>query len=345
MMRKTARIYYFSGTGNSFRVANWAKETIEAEGWDASIQPMDNPRSVPASLDLLGLVFPTHGFTAPWHVIYFALRLPRLTGTPVFVTPTRAGIKIGVYLPGMEGTAGYLLALILARKGCRIRGSIGIDMPSNWLSLHWGLNKANAAGIIDRAQPKTVGFVQKIMQGRRVFGGIIPLILGLLLAPISFLYLIKGRFFLAKLFFASYKCNGCGLCAEMCPTGSVTMKGGRPYWSLTCESCMRCMGFCPQQAVEASQPLAVMLSFIAGIPAGFYLLQSAGSLLPQADVLNVSWFKPVVNYLYFLISISVTYVIFDRLIKIPLINKLFTWTTFTHIYRRYHEPSTRVKDL
>jgi hypothetical protein len=34
-----------------------------------------------------------------------------------------------------------------------------------------------------------------------------------------------------------------------------------------------------------------------------------------------------------------------RLIRIPPINRLFTYTTLTHYYRRYREPETRLKDL
>ncbi|MBW1815229.1 MAG: hypothetical protein JRJ39_16720 [Deltaproteobacteria bacterium] len=54
---------------------------------------------------LLGLVFPTHGFTAPWHMIKFTCRLPRVKKTSAFCTATRAGLKIGkVFTPGISGT-------------------------------------------------------------------------------------------------------------------------------------------------------------------------------------------------------------------------------------------------
>lgn len=40
-----------------------------------------------------------------------------------------------------------------------------------------------------------------------------------------------------------------------------------------------------------------------------------------------------------------SYYIFYWLMKIKPINALFTYTTFTHIYPRYHEPDTKLKDL
>lgn len=62
----------------------------------------------------MGLFLPTQGFTAPWVMIRFALSLPAGEGTNAFVSVTRGGTKIGNSpMPGFEGTAGYLLALIL----------------------------------------------------------------------------------------------------------------------------------------------------------------------------------------------------------------------------------------
>lgn len=81
------------------------------------------------SSDLLGVVFPTHGLTAPWHVIRYALQLPAGKGKHAFVVATRAGTRIAsVPLPGLEGTAGYLIALILVLRGYIVRGVMGLDI-------------------------------------------------------------------------------------------------------------------------------------------------------------------------------------------------------------------------
>ncbi len=146
-MYKKSTIYYFTGTGNSYRVASWMGETATTQGINSCVASISGARPAEeienGSENLLGLVFPTHGFTAPWHVIHFALRLPRRRGTHAFVTPTRAGTKIIGFLPGMEGTAGYLIALILLLKGYILQGVQAVDMPSNWMALHWGLQLAH----------------------------------------------------------------------------------------------------------------------------------------------------------------------------------------------------------
>lgn len=351
-MYKKATIYYFTGTGNSYRAASWMKEITDTRGLHSHIAPIGSARPAEEIEEgpeaLLGLVYPTHGFTAPWPIIYFALKLPRRRGTHAFLNPTRAGTKIIGFLPGLEGTAGYLIALILFFKGYRIRGMQAIDMPSNWMALHWGLHPANVSTIIERARIKTTAWFEKLLSGKLMLGGFIPLLFGLALIPVSFGYLIYGRFYLAKIFFASEKCNGCGLCVEYCPTKSLTLRGKqkkRPYWSYYCESCMRCMGFCPKQAVEASQPLAVLLGYLTAVPVSFYLLKWFTSLVPGINQVINYWPETFINYAYFLLSVYLVYRLFNWLIRFPLINKIFTYTTLTHYYRRYHEPGTRLRDL
>jgi Pyruvate/2-oxoacid:ferredoxin oxidoreductase delta subunit len=297
--------------------------------------------------DLVGLVYPTHGFTAPWQVIRHTLRLPRGKGRPAFVVATRAGTRIAsLSFPGLEGTAGYLVALLLMLKGYIIRGVMGLDMPSNWMSLHWGLNPANSRFIIERAKIKTDFFVERIWEGNRVFRGIFSVFLGLLLSPFSLAYLVIGRFFLAKLFFASENCTGCGICAESCPLEAIKMRGSkkpRPYWTFSCESCMRCMGYCPNKAVEASHSLAVFFYFLTMLPVSYYVLNELNKLMPVGQ--DHFLLNSLIDYCGTLLIIFAVYFLFYWLIKIPLLNKLFTYTTLTHLYRRYHEPDTRLKDI
>ena len=47
----------------------------------------------------------------------------------------------------------------------------------------------------------------------------------------------------------------------------------------------------------------------------------------------------------FLFSIFLAYWLLTHLIHVPLINKAFTCTTLTHLYRRYHEPDTALRDI
>ncbi len=346
--KSNAVIYFYSGTGNSFRVAEWMVETIQEAGNNVQIVPFNH-----ANLDeeisqgtLLGITTPTHGFTAPWSMIKFSLRFPRGKGQKVFIAATRAGIRVlNFTMPGMMGSAAYLLALILTLKGYQVKGVRGLDMPSNWLALHPGLPPQHVAIISNETEKTTKQWMSEILSGKTSLHGWLELTLGILLFPLSMGYLIMGRLFLSKLFFASEKCTGCGQCAANCPVKAITMKNERPYWTFSCESCMRCMGYCPTQAIEASHPLAVFVFWIFTLPAAMWGKQQLVQALSRASAMQAKWWSLPVEYAFKLAVIAALYEIFQQLARNRFLNRLFSLATLTHYYRRYHQPAVHLARL
>jgi len=344
------QLFFMSGTGNSYRNTKWIEAEALKRGLDAGINlvPTTHPASVAVEREILfGFVMPTHGFTAPWPMIKFVLGLPRGRGSPAFAIVGRGGSKVGnTYIPGLEGTACYLMALLLMLKGFSVRGVLAVDMPANWIVAYPAPSPEKAAGIMDRARARTLAFFAKILEGKRSFGGWIGLLLGFLLVPISIAYLLVGRFFLAKLFFANNACNGCGLCAGNCSYGGIRMKGREkpwPYWTYNCESCMRCMAYCPEKAIEAGHSWAVILYYVSSTSVSVYLLNL---LVPYTgEIVMNPWLALPLEYAYLLASILAAYWLFSLLLRVAFINDIFTHTTFTHVFRRYHEPETKARDL
>jgi ferredoxin len=346
-------IYYLSGTGNSYRVATWQYEAERMNGINTQLIPIQssNPKVEigigPESL--VTFVYPTHGFTTPWLMLRSVFRLPTHSGAHAVVVATRAGTKFRkLFFPGLEGTAAYLIALILALKGYSMRGVMGLDMPSNWTALHPGFSPTDAQAIIDRSKPKAFNFINNILLGKRQLQGLFPLLLGMALLPVSLGYLLIGRFFLSKLFFATSQCNGCGLCAQNCPVQAIILSGKktpRPYWTFACESCMRCMNFCPTHAIEASHLLALAMFEITSIPVWMIALNWLAKQSPILTNINGAIPQFILQYLYILASIALTYAIFSQLIRLPAVNKFFTFATLTHYYRRYREPGTKLSDM
>jgi Pyruvate/2-oxoacid:ferredoxin oxidoreductase delta subunit len=198
---------------------------------------------------------------------------------------------------------------------------------------------------------KTRAFGAKVLECRRVWltpNNVYELIFGLLLAPISLAYLVVGRFFLAKLFFANNRCDGCGLCAKGCPVRAINMWGHeqpRPFWSHRCESCMRCAAFCPHNAIEAGHSWGVALYFLSTAPVAYYLFLWLGALAPALRGLNETWVGTTANLLYWYPAIFLPYYGLHLLLRIPAVNWLFTHTTLTHYWGRYREPEVRLGQL
>lgn len=266
----SALLLVHTGTGNSLRVARWLAGLLRTDGREEMVTEVAAGQDVPSPPagdgDLLVLVFPTHGFTMPWHALRHALALPRGRGAAL-VLAVRGGTRLGRWLlPGAEGTAGVLAAAILAAKGWRVRGWRGIDMPVNWTQVHSALGERSVALIGERARAQLADVAARLRAGRAVLGvgTLLQTALGVLLAPLSLAYLLAGRQLLARLFVASPACNGCGTCRAGCPHGAIAWFRRRPYWTHRCESCMRCMALCPQRAVQATQALGAVYALLGG---------------------------------------------------------------------------------
>ena len=119
----------------------------------------------------------------------------------------------------------------------------------------------------------------------------------------------------------------------------------RPYWTYSCESCMRCMNACPVRAVEASHPFAVLSYFIATIPAWIMLINWMTKQWPALAAMDNFAVRAVLKYCYILASTALAYGIFIMLARVPLLARLFAITTPTYYYRRYHAPDTNLADL
>lgn len=358
---KDAIFYVMSGTGNTHRLARQIKSIARPYVQDLKIVMIDNREAVfetTVSRDsLVGVLFPAHGFMPPWSMLKFLLSMQRQNGVAALCAATRGGLRAGrLTIPGVAGLATFLAAVLMLLKGYRPRALFSLDMPSNFINLHWGLHPKNIATISERTQQKLTHLVPRIMRGQRVFwtrNNICEAFWGLLvlwlfpLFPIA--YLLIGKLYMAKLMFSNNRCVGCGRCARFCPNQAIEMrstgKTKRPYWTYHCEVCLRCMGYCSKKAVEAGHSWAVVLYFLGSVPVISYWLHRLRNTYfdpPQAG----HWlaYAPL-DYIDFITALLLSYWAFWYLMRIPMFNTLFTYTTLTHYFRRYHQPETKLRHL
>lgn len=341
----TLYIYCFSGTGNALASSLWIADEAEKRGLRSCVQQIDrvNDIKMPSTDEnpLIGFSFPTHGFNAAPIMLRFVAGFPPGLGKEVFVLNTRAGMKLyKLFLPGLSGMALVVPALILWLKGYKCIGFRPVDLPSNWIPLHPGLKKKVINSIFIRCERIVRNFAAKILSGKIVLRGLFSLPVDILISPVSLGYYIGGRFFLSKTFFATDKCNDCGLCIKECPTRSIKYVSSRLYWKLTCESCMRCLNHCPQKAIGAAHGMAAgFLILISAVSARFILLAAEAFGITSG---SMGWkiTSQVMNIMLTVFIPWILYRIIHYAMGIKPVRLLVRFTSLTTIpfWRRYKSP-------
>jgi Pyruvate/2-oxoacid:ferredoxin oxidoreductase delta subunit len=238
-------IYWFSGTGNSLAVA---KELAKQCG-DAQLIPVsqglpalspvegDNP---PPTAERIGLVFPVYGWGPPALVARFVEKLNVMPSAYIFSIITYAGS------PG--GTLSVLRRM-LQKRGLDLAAGWGVKMPENYPPLG-GAPAPEKQQTVNVAAAERINKIAAELQqsphGRHEKTKTVWKIVSRMMFPVF----QKRAAHADRSFRADDKCNGCGICAKVCPVNNVAMIDGRPSWMGHCEQCYACFHWCPQQAVQ-----------------------------------------------------------------------------------------------
>ena len=322
-------IYYFSGTGNSRNVALWMSKVADEHNIESQIINISQIEKysipLPEPDSLVVFVSPVHGFNYPPVMLKFITGFPKGKNNVVLMN-TRAGMLIGKFItPGITGIAFFLAALILFIKGFSIKAILPVDMPSNWISLHPGLNDRTVKYLHVRNKERVEVFAQRVLQGKSQFKALLE-IYDILFAPIALGYFLVGRFIFAKTFYASRDCNNCDLCINTCPVKAIKKIANRPFWTFNCESCMKCMGNCPKKAIETGHGyfLAFLFVFYAIILGFFYKYFNVNALPIQNAIL-----KMAVESVLFLVFLYLWYKLVHWLLRFPIFERIAVFTSLT----------------
>jgi ferredoxin/flavodoxin len=243
--KRSVRIRYFTGTGNSLRVADICRQQCEAAGYTVTMAPIGRDEGGEETGEaLLGLCFPVYSLGAPRIVRKFISRMK----TPA---TTRKGFVIAT--AGDLKGAGWALVHAreaLQRKGFDVISTSLVPMPNNWLPMSEVPSPAEAAPILARGEQMAHAIARGVLAGEErhepldlsAYG---PVPSWLMRVAFHGLGVRRLWFF----FRVSDRCKGCGQCARICPTASIRMEKGKPHWTRTCEQCLRCMNLCPSRAI------------------------------------------------------------------------------------------------
>jgi len=333
-------IYYFSGTGNSRNVAIWLSNVAKEYNIESQLINIAqiNRRSIepPVSDALIVFVSPIHGFNYPPIMLHFIMRFPK-GGNNVLLMNTRAGMLIGKFIvPGLTGIAFYLSAAILKLKGYSIKAMYPVDLPSNWISVHPGLNAKTVKYLHARNMEKVTAFAHRVLTGMTDFKGLREMLQDIIISPISLGYYFVGRFLFAKTYYASKDCNNCDVCIKGCPVKAIIKVDKRPFWTFNCESCMKCMSNCPKKAIETAH----------GFIIGYILVNSfilTGLFYKYFELyffkLENSLLKSGIEIVLFLALLALSYRIIHYCMRFKFVERFMVYTSLTKFKfwgRRYN---------
>ncbi len=329
MQYRKLAIYYFSGTGNSKNVALWLTKLaaeIHAEYSLINIAQTDRLNiEKPDPEALVVFVSPVHGFNYPPVMLHFISRFPRGKNKVVLMN-TRAGMLIGNWVtPGLSGAIFYFSSLILALKGFKIKSFFPVNLPSNWISVHPGLNKPTIEKIHLNEKERVLRFGQSILNGKTNFMALLEFY-DVLMIPIAILYYFIGRFVISKSYFASADCDNCGLCVKSCPVKAIKTIDNRPFWTFKCESCMRCMGNCPKKAIETGHGFmaVILIAYYALLLPLFYQISGLELIVTEYKIVEM-----VFESLIFLSIFALWYLFIHFLLRFKFFERIIVYTSLT----------------
>lgn len=233
-------LVFFSGTGNSLAVAR----LLAGRLGDAKLMPiralLDQPLSVLLS-DAVGYVFPVYCQDAP-EIVRRAAKVVQV--------PAEAYLFGVATHNGDPGCSHFNLDRELKKSGRRLSAGFAVLMPGNSITPKVSTNPAEeqqrrlleaparvdeiAAAILKRGQVPFAGSdsLWKRLKGYRN------------LFRHKFVYRVPEKFW------ATEACNGCGICARICPENNIRLEAASPNWGTRCQMCQACLHWCPQQAIQ-----------------------------------------------------------------------------------------------
>jgi flavodoxin/NAD-dependent dihydropyrimidine dehydrogenase PreA subunit len=224
-------IFYFSGTGNSLKVAKDIAAAIE----DCELISMGKSHKLSGTYERIGFVYPVYGGGMPGVVERFVKVLDLLANKNSFI--------FAVCTSG-SGSAGGLtnISKIIGGKGGKLSYGETVRCFSNYVCLYaMGSNSDIKAKAQSQATKKVIKDIQSLAVKSPCKNN--PMIL--LHGPF-----IKWLAKSDKAFNVSQACNGCTTCSKVYPVGNIKIQDGKPIFLHHCEQCVACVQWCPKQAIN-----------------------------------------------------------------------------------------------
>ena len=233
-------IFYFSGTGNTKKVAEEYKRAFEDNGETCTLFPLPLAQEADFSqFDLVGFGYPIHSFNAPQPVLQFAKAIPKRDGACKAFIFKSSGEPVK-----MSRVSSLKLLKILKKRGYNVFAEYQYVMPYNMIFRHTDHAAYTMWETAKRVIPADCANILKGVEHREK-----KMFIGGFLA-----WILRCEHWGAHVIGVGYRanknCTGCGLCAKNCPVGNIVMKNGKPKFGGKCTICARCSFHCPKNCIN-----------------------------------------------------------------------------------------------
>jgi len=231
-------IYFFSGTGNSLKVAKDLNNQLEDS---KLVQISKDNLSITndTSSDKIGFVYPIYFNGIPAMVKKFIENLQVNKDAYIFAVATFGG-NAGISFDQIDD--------ILINKGASLSAGFKVVMPGNYQIMYAPYPEEKQAQRFKDAKEQIVKIATSIKRNEidksNMAGGVKKAVIG---ALYNILFKPNDK---DKNFWTTEKCNGCGTCSKVCPANNIDIIDGKPQWKHECEQCVACMQWCPQKSIQ-----------------------------------------------------------------------------------------------
>lgn len=236
-------LFYFSGVGNSARVANDLSKILGDTCLCIADEILQSKDYVLRADEMVGFVFPVYSWAPPRIVLDFVRKLS-FTSQPSF-------IYMVCTCGDDTGKTAEIFSHAMEAKGWSLQASYSVFMPNTYVCLPgFDVDGEDVAARKLNEEPMQVaGIAEKIRQ--RILGhfcheGALPALKSYAIAPLFNRFLCSPRWF-----FATDACISCKKCEKACPVHNISFKrDGKPQWGAHCTMCLACYHTCPVHAVQ-----------------------------------------------------------------------------------------------
>ncbi|MCL2485155.1 MAG: EFR1 family ferrodoxin [Endomicrobia bacterium] len=242
MKSKSADIYFFTGTGNTYLAAKKMAEVFEQNAIPTRLIGINIDKNNFLEIDhtkTIGIAFPIACWNTYPFVRRFIQNMPQAFGTEIFVFSTMGDSSL-------KTAANF--GSILKDKGYSVIGTKGFKMPNNWILVQ-NDEKNNLKK--EKAFRKISTFAAELINGTAKPEST-NIFLKLCFAFTSFITNLIESSFSQKLIglkAVEEKCTKCGLCVSICPVKNISMKAYPVFDGNKCQLCLRCISYCPEKAI------------------------------------------------------------------------------------------------